>query len=77
MGIAHREDARVVAIPFQPGSVHISMGEPAAEMAGMDEGQVPVTVEESVNGLIATFDKATKREHSGKFFDQNGPILAC
>ena len=76
LGKIHREEPRIIAIPFQPGWVQTKMGESAAEMAGMEKSQVPVTLEESVSGLLATADIATKQEHSGKFFDQKGEILA-
>ena len=76
LGKIHREEPRIVAIPFHPGWVQTAMGERAAEMAGMEKGQVPVTLEESVTGLLATADIATKQEHSGKLLSQNGEILA-
>ena len=76
LGKIHREEKRIIAIPFQPGWVQTDMGESAAEMAGMEKGQVPVTLQESVAGLLATADIATKEHHSGKFYDQKGNVLA-
>ena len=48
------------------------MGNTAAEFVGMKPEEVPVTLEDSVNGLMTVFDKADKAAMSGKFFDQNG-----
>lgn len=74
-GKLHREEPKTVVIPVQPGWVQTAMGEKAAELNGMSASDVPVTLEQSVTGLVAVFDKATKEEHSGKFFDQNGEIV--
>jgi hypothetical protein len=51
--------------------VKIAMGNTAAGHAGMRPEDVPVTLEDSVNGLITVFDKADKAAYSGKFWDQN------
>lgn len=71
----HREEERIVVVPVQPGWVQTNMGEKAATFAGMNPKDVPVTLEQSVNGLIAVFDKADKENYSGKFWDQNGKIV--
>lgn len=71
----HHEDAKTVVMPLQPGWVQTAMGEKAAELNGMSAEDVPVTLEQSVNGLITVFDKATKEEYSGKFLDQNGNVV--
>ncbi len=52
-----------------------AMGNSAAELAGMSPDDVPVTLEDSVKGLISVFDKADKATYSGKFWDQNGVQL--
>jgi hypothetical protein len=49
-----------------------AMGNSAAELAGMNPEDVPVTLEDSVKGLMTVFDKADKATYSGKFWDQNG-----
>jgi norsolorinic acid ketoreductase len=48
------------------------MGNHAAELAGMSSADVPVTLEDSVKGVVSVIDNATKEEHSGRFWDQNG-----
>ncbi|KAK5727370.1 hypothetical protein LTR15_003265 [Elasticomyces elasticus] len=70
-GKMHREEERLVVIPVQPGWVQTTMGERAASIVGMEAKDVPVTLETSVGGLMKIFDAATKKEHSGKFWDQN------
>jgi len=67
----HREEDRIVVVAMQPGWVQTAMGNTAAEYAGMNPKDVPVTLEESVKGLITVFDKADKATYSGKFWDQN------
>jgi hypothetical protein len=49
-----------------------AMGIHAAELAGMSSADVPVTLEDSVKGVVNVIDNATKEEHSGKLWDQNG-----
>lgn len=68
----HREEKTMVVVPAQPGWVQTAMGEKAASFIGMSPSDVPVTLEQSVSGLMALFDTATKEKHSGKFWDQNG-----
>ncbi|KIW73212.1 hypothetical protein PV04_01346 [Phialophora macrospora] len=67
----HREEDRIVVVAMQPGWVQTAMGNTAAAHAGMSPEDVPVTLADSVNGLIAVFDKADKATYSGKFWDQN------
>lgn len=71
----HTEEERIVVVPVQPGWVQTAIGEKAAGFAGMQASDVPVTIEQSVNGLIAVFDKADKANYSGKFWDQNGEVV--
>lgn len=68
----HREEKNMIVVPAQPGWVQTAMGEKAASLVGMDPSEVPVTLEESVGGLMKLFDSATKEKYSGKFWDQNG-----
>ncbi|KAK4548179.1 hypothetical protein LTR36_010048 [Oleoguttula mirabilis] len=71
-GRIHREEERIAVIPVQPGWVQTAMGEKAAVFAGMEPKDVPVTLEDSVSGLLSVFDSATKKLHSGRFWDQAG-----
>lgn len=71
-GRIHREEKSMIVVPVQPGWVQTAMGEKAASLVGMSPSEVPVTLEASVAGLMNVFDSATKEEHSGKFWDQNG-----
>ncbi|KIW88756.1 uncharacterized protein Z519_10803 [Cladophialophora bantiana CBS 173.52] len=68
----HREEDRIAVVAMQPGWVQTAMGNTAAEFAGMKAEEVPVKLEDSVNGLISVFDKADKTTYGGKFWDQNG-----
>jgi norsolorinic acid ketoreductase len=68
----HREEARLIVLAAQPGWVRTAMGEKAAGLVGMSPSDVPVTLQESVAGLMALIDKLNKEEHSGRFFDQTG-----
>ncbi|KIW15321.1 hypothetical protein PV08_05366 [Exophiala spinifera] len=71
----HREESRITIVPVQPGWVQTEMGNKAAALAGMNAEDVPVTLDESVSGLISLFDKANKETHSGKFWDHTGTQL--
>jgi hypothetical protein len=51
------------------------MGEKAAEWVGMDRSEVPVTIADSVKGILSVIDSATKEETSGKFFNHEGEIV--
>ena len=74
-GRIHREEERIVVVPVQPGWVQTAMGDKAASFVGMRPSEIPITFEASISGLMRLFDKATKEEHSGKFWDQNGDKL--
>lgn len=74
-GKIHREEERLIVIPMQPGWVQTSMGAKAAEVVGKSASDVPVTIQDSVQGIVNMIDKATKAEHSGRFWDQNGDEL--
>ena len=43
------------------------MGNAGAESVGMKEA--PMTVEQSVTGILNVVDKATRETHSGKFWN--------
>ena len=59
-------------MPVQPGWVKTDMGSKAAVWAGMKAEDPPVTIEESVEGLMSVFDRADKKEWSGRFWNQKG-----
>ncbi|KIV79162.1 hypothetical protein PV11_06740 [Exophiala sideris] len=71
----HREEDRIVFIAQQPGWVKTEMGHAAATYAGLSHADVPVTLEDSIKGLMAHFDKADKAMHSGRFWDEKGTQL--
>jgi norsolorinic acid ketoreductase len=71
----HREEDRLVVIAMQPGWVGTAMGNKAAAFVGLSPSDVPVSIEDSVSGLVSFFDKADKTTHSGKFWDQEGKQL--
>jgi len=63
----HQENPDLIAIPIHPGWVQTDMGNGGAKSNGLEKA--PVTVEDSVNGIISLIDKAERKTHSGKFFD--------
>ncbi|KEF58748.1 uncharacterized protein A1O9_06674 [Exophiala aquamarina CBS 119918] len=67
-----REEDRLVVIAMQPGWVGTAMGNKAAAFAGLSPSDVPVSIQDSVSGLMRFFDMADKETHSGKFWDQGG-----
>ena len=66
----HFEFPDIIVEPLQPGWVQTEMGGNAAEIAGVKEG-APLTLEQSVGGLLKQFDIAT-RETSGRFWAWDG-----
>lgn len=66
----HREEDKIVVVPVQPGWVQTDMGSRAAVYAGMKASDPPVTVDQSVTGMMGVFDSASKAEYSGKFWNQ-------
>lgn len=70
----HNEDSKITVVPVQPGWVQTNMGQRAADFAGV--AQVPVTIKDSVAGLIKVFDSATKSETSGTFPTFDGGVVS-
>ena len=69
----HHEDSKITVVPVQPGWVQTNMGQKAADIAGV--AQVPVTIKDSIAGLMKVFDSATKSETSGTFPTFEGAII--
>jgi norsolorinic acid ketoreductase len=67
-----REEKSLIVLALQPGWVQTAMGEKAATLIGMNANDVPVTIDESVAGLMGVIGSATLEGHSGKFWDQTG-----
>ncbi|KAJ7626198.1 aflatoxin biosynthesis ketoreductase-like protein nor-1 [Roridomyces roridus] len=61
------ENPKLVSLAIHPGWVATDMGNGGAKAFGME--QAPVTVEDSVNGVLSRIDGATKEKSSGKFFN--------
>lgn len=61
----------LVSIALHPGWVQTRMGRAAAKDWGLT-GEPPVTVEDSVRGVIEVIDGATHENFSGKFVTQKG-----
>jgi norsolorinic acid ketoreductase len=66
----HFENENLVAFVISPGWVQTEMGNAGAVANGME--QAPVTLEDSVNGVLGKVDKATREGMGGTFqsFDE-------
>lgn len=66
----HFENPELTAFPLNPGWVQTDMGNLGARSSGMDKA--PVTLQDSVNGMLAKIDSATRENASGTFqsFDE-------
>ncbi|PQE19536.1 hypothetical protein CJF32_00007494 [Rutstroemia sp. NJR-2017a WRK4] len=69
----HFEEEGVVSLALHPGWVKTDNGQAFADSVGISEP--PMTVEESVNGLLAQIDAATKSTTSGSFLSYNGSVV--
>ncbi|KAF5025079.1 hypothetical protein F66182_2848 [Fusarium sp. NRRL 66182] len=70
----HMQNGDLVAIALHPGWVQTAMGEFSAKEWGYP-GAPPVTVEDSVQGMLEVIDGATRDTTSGKFVTQTGQVL--
>lgn len=61
----HFENEKLIAFPLSPGWVQTDMGNAGAHASGMSEA--PVTLKESVDGILDKIDNATREETSGTF----------
>lgn len=66
----HFENPDLIVTVFHPGLVQTAMGNQAAAYAGLPGG-APVTIEDSVKGILDLVDKADRETASGRFFDVN------
>lgn len=73
----HAENAAdgLVAFALHPGWVQTRAGDFAAKEWGYP-GSPPVTVEDSVKGMLGVIDNATRENVSGKFISLTGEILS-
>jgi len=69
---ANSEEERLVIIPVHPGWVQTQMGNGLATRTGQEAA--PMTVDQSVEGLMKLFDTATK-EIGGTFQQVGGDVL--
>ncbi|KAJ5554755.1 Short-chain dehydrogenase/reductase SDR [Penicillium sp. DV-2018c] len=70
----HEADG-LVAFALHPGWVQTRAGEFVAKEWGFSQSP-PVTVEDSVRGMLNVIDSATRENVSGKFVTQTGDILS-
>lgn len=61
----HFENPELTAFVISPGWVQTEMGNMGATAAGMEKA--PVTLEESINGMLTKIDNATRKGTSGTF----------
>ncbi|RDW85589.1 hypothetical protein BP5796_03914 [Coleophoma crateriformis] len=61
----HFEHEELTVFPIDAGFVQTELGNTGANNLGLE--QAGITVEESVNGVVAVIDKATRETHSGRF----------
>jgi norsolorinic acid ketoreductase len=69
----HFENPELISVALHPGWVQTDMGWFAANSNGVKE--VPVTIDQSVSGLLAQIDGATKEETSGSFVGFDGKVV--
>ncbi|KAJ6071167.1 hypothetical protein N7499_009181 [Penicillium canescens] len=69
----HGEDEALIAFSIDPGFVQTDMGNRGAQAGGL--AQAPVTIAESVEGIIEQIKISTKSTTSGKFIQFNGGTL--
>ena len=66
----HFENDSITAFPMQPGWVQTDLGNYSARLNGAE--QAPVSVQDSVTGMLRVIDGATKETHSGRFWTYEG-----
>lgn len=68
----HFENNDLIAFPIDPGWVQTDMGNSAAIKFGVPEADI--SLEKSVEGLVAVIDGATREKTSGHFSIYNGEL---
>jgi norsolorinic acid ketoreductase len=63
----------ISARPVAPGWVQTDLGNEGARNAGMSSA--PLTVEQSVHGMLTQLDGATRETHGGKPINYDGKVL--
>jgi norsolorinic acid ketoreductase len=66
----HQENENLTAFALNPGWVQTDMGNQGARANGME--QAPVTLNDSINGILHRIDTATRKNSSGQFKDFAG-----
>ncbi|KAI4143319.1 MAG: hypothetical protein L6R39_004613, partial [Caloplaca ligustica] len=66
----HFEHPKIVSLVVDPGFVQTDMGNTGAKRVGMEEAVVPT--KDSVAGIVAQIDAATKEKGSGTFASWDG-----
>ncbi|KAM3072347.1 hypothetical protein ACMFMG_009156 [Clarireedia jacksonii] len=69
----HFEEKEVVSLALHPGWVKTDNGQAFADSVGIAEP--PMSIEESVHGLLAQIDAATKSTTSGAFLSYDGSVV--
>ncbi|RAK78078.1 SDR family oxidoreductase [Aspergillus fijiensis CBS 313.89] len=67
---AHAENEHLVTLSIDPGLVQTDLGNRAAQYYGLHKA--PVTLEDSVRGIMTQIDTATKSTTSGMFVNTSG-----
>ncbi|ROW04193.1 hypothetical protein VSDG_01053 [Cytospora chrysosperma] len=68
------EDDKLVAFVVHPGWVQTDIGNLGAKMLGIE--QPPVSIKDSVDGMVPLIGKATKQATGGRLWDYTGEQLA-
>ncbi|ORY31032.1 hypothetical protein BCR39DRAFT_527952 [Naematelia encephala] len=69
---SHFENPDLIIWPMSPGWVQTEMGDRGARSVGMK--QAPITVEESVSGMLKVIDDATRETTGGVHMRYNGDL---
>ncbi|KAK5991866.1 Short-chain dehydrogenase RED3 [Cladobotryum mycophilum] len=64
----------LIAVALHPGWAQTDMGHQTAGLWNI--GPAPVTVEESVTGMVRVIDEASKEKYAGQFVTEQGKILS-
>ncbi|KAK6905795.1 hypothetical protein L486_06857 [Kwoniella mangroviensis CBS 10435] len=67
---AHFEEPSIISFSLSPGWVQTDMGDRGARWSGMEKA--PITVDESVAGIVKVIGEATKDNYSGLHMRYNG-----